>query len=155
LPKYKTHHQRVAFLFPRYIFTGPAEQWAALRNIYGVRKLLRQGDEQLATVPDAAVAALRAREDPQGFIKLPRPARLRVGQRVRIALGPFTGLYGIYRGGRRNHDLVELRLGQVSLPVARRRKLRAAARSQAQNNLPLGGIRATSVHPAKAHGREL
>jgi hypothetical protein len=50
------------------------EQWPALRNIYGIRKLLRHGDEQLATVPDAAVAALRAREDPQGFIKLPAKA---------------------------------------------------------------------------------
>jgi hypothetical protein len=36
---------------------------------------------------------------------------------VKIALGPFTGLYGIYRGGRRNHDLVELQLGQVCLPT--------------------------------------
>jgi len=36
---------------------------------------------------------------------------------VRIVLGPFTGLYKIYRGGRRNHDLVELQLGQVSLPL--------------------------------------
>jgi transcription antitermination factor NusG len=117
LPKYKTRHKRVALLFPRHIFAGPVEQWPALRSTYGVRKLLRQGNEQLATVPDAAVAALRAREDANGFIKLPRPARLRVGQRVRIALGPFTGLYGIYRGGRRNHDLVELQLGQVSLPV--------------------------------------
>src|SRR5215469_3996208 len=49
----------------------------------------------------------------RGADVLPRAARLRVGQRVRIALGPFTGFYGIYRGGRRNHDLVELRLGQV------------------------------------------
>jgi hypothetical protein len=63
------------------------------------------------------LAHCAAREDAQGFIKLPRPARLRVGQRVRIALGPFTGLYGIYRGGTRNNDLVELQLGQVSLPV--------------------------------------
>jgi hypothetical protein len=60
---------------------------------------------------------LRAREDANGFIKLPRPARLRVGQRVRIALGPFTGLYGIYRGGRRNHDLVELQ-GRLACRLA-------------------------------------
>jgi hypothetical protein len=41
LPKYKTRHERVALLFPRYIFAGPADQWVALRNIYGVSKLLR------------------------------------------------------------------------------------------------------------------
>jgi hypothetical protein len=29
LPKYKTRHQRVALLFPRYIFAGPVEQWPA------------------------------------------------------------------------------------------------------------------------------
>jgi len=74
LPKYKTRHQRVALLFPSYIFAGPVEEWVALRRIYGVSKLLRRGDEQLATVPDTAVAALRAREDPQGFIKLPAKA---------------------------------------------------------------------------------
>jgi hypothetical protein len=51
LPKYKTRHERVALLFPRYIFAGPAEQWPALRNIYGISKLLRSG---IATVPDAA-----------------------------------------------------------------------------------------------------
>jgi|SRR5215831_2076947 transcriptional antiterminator RfaH len=117
LPRYRTHHDRVALLFPRYIFAGPAERWPALRNIYGINKLLRQGYEQLATVPDAAVAALRAREDRDGFVRLPRPPRLRVGQRVRIVLGPLTGLYATYRGGRRNHDLVELQLGQVSLPT--------------------------------------
>jgi len=37
------------------------EQWPALRNIYGIRKLLRHGDEQLATVPDAAVIARAGR----------------------------------------------------------------------------------------------
>jgi hypothetical protein len=50
--------------------------------------------------------------------------------RPRIALGPFTGLYGIYRGGRRNHDLVELQLGQVSLPVGNL----IAAELQAEKN---------------------
>jgi transcription antitermination factor NusG len=116
LPKYKTYHQRVALLFPRYIFAGPAEQWVALRQIYGVSKLLRQGYEQLATVPDAAVAALRAREDHNGFVKLAPPARFRVGQRVRITLGAFTGLSGIYRGGGK-FDRVELTLGEVVLPA--------------------------------------
>jgi hypothetical protein len=115
LPRYKTRHERAALLFPRYIFAGPVEEWVALRRIYGVSKLLRQGNEQLATVPDTAVAALRAREDANGLVKLPRPARLCVGQRVRISFGPLVGLYRIYRGSRRNRARVELRLGQVSL----------------------------------------
>jgi hypothetical protein len=74
------------------------------------------GRRCLATVPDAAVAALRAREDHNGFIKLAPPARFRVGQRVRITLGPLTGLIGTYRGGGK-FDRVELVLGEVVLPA--------------------------------------
>jgi hypothetical protein len=44
----------------------------ALRSTYGVRKLLRHGNEQLATVPDVVVAALRAQEDAPGALPLRR-----------------------------------------------------------------------------------
>jgi len=70
--------------------------------------LLRSG-ERLAMVPDECVTTLQAREDREGLVKLPRALRFRVGQRVRITLGAFTGLSGIYCGsGKRNRDYVSL-----------------------------------------------
>jgi transcription antitermination factor NusG len=118
LPKVRTPHQRIGPLFPRYIFAGPPEQWVALRQIYGVSRLLRSG-ERLATVPDECVTTLRAREDREGLVRLPRALRFRVGQRVRITLGAFTGLSGIYIGnGKRNRDFVSLAtVGTGSLPA--------------------------------------
>jgi transcription antitermination factor NusG len=118
LPKCKTQHQRVGLLFPRYVFVGPPEQWVALRQIYGVSQLLRMG-ERVATIPDDCVATLKAREDREGFVKLPRPLRFHVGQQVRITLGAFTGLVGIYCGsGKRNRDYVSLAtVGTISLPA--------------------------------------
>jgi transcriptional antiterminator RfaH len=116
LPKCRTLHQRVGLLFPRYIFAGPPEQWVALRQTWGVARLLRTGLE-LATVPDEALAALKAREDRKGLVRLPRPPKFRPGQKVRITLGAFTGLTGVYRGSKGSREWVELTLGQVTLPL--------------------------------------
>jgi hypothetical protein len=41
LPRCKTRKQRTVLLFPRYLFVGPVEQWVALRQVYGISKLLR------------------------------------------------------------------------------------------------------------------
>jgi transcription antitermination factor NusG len=89
-----------------------------LRQIYGVSRLLRSG-ERLATVPDECVTTLQAREDREGLVRLPQALRFRVGERVRITLGAFTGLTGIYCGsGKRNRDYVSLAaVGTVSLPA--------------------------------------
>jgi transcription antitermination factor NusG len=116
LPKFKTERRATALLFPRYVFAGPAEQWQQLRKVYGVSRLLRRGDLP-ATVPEDCVLALQNKEDAEGFIKLPRRPRFRVGQRVRITLGAFTGQIGTYRGRKRNRDRIDLELGEVILPV--------------------------------------
>ena len=118
LPKCRTLHQRVGLLFPRYIFAGPPEQWVALRQIYGVSQLLRTG-ERVATIPDECVATLKAREDREGLVRLPRPLRFHVGQQVRVTLGVFTGMRGIYCGcDKRNRDYVDVpALGHITLPA--------------------------------------
>jgi transcription antitermination factor NusG len=115
--KIRTPHQRIGLLFPRYIFAGPPEQWVALRQIYGVSRLLRSG-ERLATVPDECVTTLQAREDREGLVRLPKALRFRVGQRVRITLSAFTGQRGTYIGnGKRNRDFVSLAsVGTINLP---------------------------------------
>ena len=115
VPKYK-NRERTRLLFPRYVFAGPFDEWRALREVHGVSRLLRTGDRP-AMVPEECVQALRAREDREGFVQLPRRPRFKVGQRVRITLGAFTGLVGVYRGRRRNRDRVGLILGEVTLPM--------------------------------------
>ena len=118
LPKFKTRRRRTALLFPRYIFAGPAEEWRELREVHGVSRLLRSGDHP-ATIPDECVKALRAREDAHGFIKLPAKPKFTIGQRVRITLGAFTGLVGIYKGSSRHghSERISLVLGDVVLPA--------------------------------------
>ena|SRR5215471_21763889 len=103
LPRYKTRHQRVALLFPRHLYRAGGAM-ARIAKYLRCEQIAAVGCS-LPLVPDECVAALRAREDHQGFVKLPRRApRFRVGQRVRITLGVFTGLSGIYRGGKRNRE---------------------------------------------------
>jgi transcription antitermination factor NusG len=118
LPKCKTPKRRTALLFPRYVFAGPAEQWQALRQVYGVSRLLRAGN-QPAIIEENTVKALRAREDIEGFVKLPQHhvARLRIGQRVRITIGTFAGLKGTYRGSSKRWERVDLACGIVTLPA--------------------------------------
>jgi transcriptional antiterminator RfaH len=79
-------------LFPGYIFVrvNPRTQrWRPLLSTYGVRTLVRCGD-QLSLIDDAFVQSLQAREE-EGVIV--RPASpYRVGQQVRVAGGPFDGI---------------------------------------------------------------
>lgn len=120
LPKWRTPKKRIALLFPRYIFVGPIEQWMALREIYGVSRILRAGGHP-AVVEERTLESLKAREDREGLVRLPQKhiARLRIGQRVRIQIGPFAGKNGVYRGRTtKKWERVDLPvLGQVVLPT--------------------------------------
>lgn len=119
VPKCKSAKRRTCLLFPRYVFAGPYESWRELRQVYGISRLLRSG-EQPAVVEEKTLDVLKAREDKAGFVKLPQHhvARLKVGQKVRITLGAFAGLRGRYRGQtKKRWERVELPLGEVTLPV--------------------------------------
>lgn len=116
LPKFKTDRRATALLFPRYVFAGPVSEARRIRRVHGVSRLLRNGDRP-AMIPEEEVSKLRAKEDAEGFIKLPRRPRFRIGQRVRITLGAFTGQIGAYRGRKRNRERVDLVIGEVTLPL--------------------------------------
>lgn len=84
-------------LFPRYLFlrlSDTTDDWGPVRSTVGVSRLIRFGASP-ARLPDAFVAALKAREDADGLQVRPAPA-LRSGQPIRIIDGPLGGLEAIY-----------------------------------------------------------
>jgi transcriptional antiterminator RfaH len=114
-------------LFPRYLFIKLAQDfmaksWSPISSTRGVSRLVRFGAEP-ARVDDALVETLRAHE----ASVLNEPVRLhKVGERVQLTQGPFSGIEGIYQmadGDRRVMVLIEL-LSKEVVVVANRAALR-------------------------------
>jgi transcriptional antiterminator RfaH len=101
--KRRRHARRVetvaAPLFPRYLFVSvdmATQRWLSIQSTIGVTRLICNGNVP-AVVQDGIVAALKQREDENGFIKLsPRPFRL--GEELRVLDGAFTGTLGMFEG---------------------------------------------------------
>jgi transcriptional antiterminator RfaH len=105
---------RIAALFPRYLFLRLHEGWQSLgpvRSSVGVSGIVRFG-LQYAVVPDEIVSGLRAREEPDtGLHRMTRPPALTPGETVGINGGPFDGLQGIFeRDAGADRVIVLLRL---------------------------------------------
>jgi transcriptional antiterminator RfaH len=83
-------------LFPGYLFIFIELQWYDARTAPGVLRILLNGD-QPAHVPDSVIDDIRKREV-GGIVRLPKPPRLRPGDRVRVLRGPFEGHFGLYDG---------------------------------------------------------
>ena len=108
---------RIVALFPRYLFLRLNEGQQALNPVLfttGVSRVIRFGADY-TIVPDQVIRDLRERADPHtGLHRLTREAHLRPGARVRIEMGPFDGLDGVFEreaGGERVVVLLKL-LGQ-------------------------------------------
>jgi transcriptional antiterminator RfaH len=118
-------YERVAPLFPRYLFLQVNEGHQALAPVVstlGVRGIVRFGD-RYTIVPDRVIRDLQARADPvTGLHRLNCGVKLNPGAPVRIWRGPFDGLDGVFEreaGADRAVVLLEL-LGQtapVCVPV--------------------------------------
>ncbi len=87
---------RIAPLFPGYIFVFIVDRWYAVMNTIGITRMLLWGDRP-AQLSGQVIAEIRKREV-HGFVKLPAPPRLRRGQSVRVIRGNFEGKLGIYEG---------------------------------------------------------
>ena len=68
-------------LFPSYIFVSILEQWHAITTSIGVASLITN-DGRPAHVPAHIIAELRARENGDGLIELPKPPQFSRGDRV-------------------------------------------------------------------------
>jgi transcriptional antiterminator RfaH len=91
--------ERTGPLFPRYLFLRLNEGEQALGPVtstVGVRGVVRFGN-RYTIVPDHVVRDLQQRADPvTGLHRLNCGAKLRPGAAVRIRLGPFDGLEGVF-----------------------------------------------------------
>jgi transcriptional antiterminator RfaH len=106
LPRYlkrRSHAGKVqivaAPLFPRYIFVSIdvlTQRWRAVNSTVGVTQLIRHG-EAPAEVAFDIIAALRMRQDTEGFVQLGRRL-FKTGDRVRICGGAFSDFLGIFEG---------------------------------------------------------
>jgi transcriptional antiterminator RfaH len=93
-------------LFTSYFFGRIVEQWRAINYCFGVLALVRVGDCP-CRIPDHEIAALKARADASGIIRLPPPPTPRSqrqfakGEKVKIVAGQFAHFDAIHSGMRR------------------------------------------------------
>jgi transcriptional antiterminator RfaH len=92
--------ERVSALFPRYLFLRLDEGRQSLRPVHstlGVASVVRFG-LQYTSVPEAVIAELQLRADPEsGLHRLSNAAVLVHGTKVRISAGAFDGLEGVFQ----------------------------------------------------------
>lgn len=84
-------------LFRRYLFVQiVGGRWRFLLGTFGVSGLIMSGNAP-AVLPPAEVAKVRALEDAQGYVVLPKrmPA---LDSKISVKSGPFEGHEGLYQG---------------------------------------------------------
>jgi transcriptional antiterminator RfaH len=93
-------------LFSGYFFCRIIDRWRSINSTLGVLCLVRVGDCP-ARCPDHEIAALKARADASGIIRLPPPPPPRSqhqfakGEPVKITAGQFAHFSGLHTGMRR------------------------------------------------------
>lgn len=104
-------------LFPRYLFVRDCYSRDSIRRIRGVQSVLMVGD-RYSTMRDTDMDAIRARENSAGLVEIEgaaTPRRLRLGQSVTIASGPYEGIaaaFVCYRGRDRAEIMLRLLGGE-------------------------------------------
>lgn len=107
LPRYlkrRRHARKVDFaarpLFPRYLFVAidvAMQRWRSIQSTQGVSRLVCNGEEP-AVVLGGVVAALKAREDTKGFVRMDAACAFSLGEKVRVLSGAFTDSAGLFDG---------------------------------------------------------
>lgn len=107
LPRYlkRCRHARrinimAAPLFPRYLFVAidlNSQRWRSIFSTVGVSRIICHG-ERPVPVPEQVVAALKAREDDDGFVRLDNRPNFKLGDNVRVLDGVFADCLGLYDG---------------------------------------------------------
>jgi transcription antitermination factor NusG len=114
-------------LFTSYFFCRIVEQWRAINSCFGVLALVRVGDCP-CRIPDHEIAALKARADASGIIRLPPPPppksqrQFAKGEKVKIVAGQFAHFDAIHSGMRRGdleRVLITILGAQREVSVAR------------------------------------
>ena len=117
--------ERLAPLFPSYVFVQRVEHWQPIVRTIGVIDVLYSG-ERPAQLGDEVIAGLRARER-DGVIALPTRPDFQRGDSVRVVRGPFQGQIAIFQD-MKPKDRIEVLLSilgaERQLELARRDVLR-------------------------------
>ena len=87
--------QRVALLFPSYVFCRVIDRWYPILWTPGVLRVLMSG-ERPAALNEKIITSLRRREF-GGFVKLPSKS-LRRGTKLKVIRGPFEGHIVLHDG---------------------------------------------------------
>ncbi len=102
--KRRRHARRVemlpAPLFPRYLFVAidvAMQRWRSVQSTVGVAHFVCNGDAP-AAVSNDVIAALRAREDDRGFVRLDVRPLFAPGDAVRVTEGVFSASFGLFEG---------------------------------------------------------
>jgi transcriptional antiterminator RfaH len=117
LPRIKIR-KRIKPLFPTYLFVQSNDRFYPILWTPHVIRLLWAGD-QPAKLDDRIIAELKKREI-GGFVKLPKPMRLKRGQQIKVVRGFFADRIGIYdgmSGKERERVLLDLLGRQVRLEL--------------------------------------
>jgi transcriptional antiterminator RfaH len=114
-------YERVVALFPRYLFLSLSEGLQALGPVAsttGVAGIVRFGS-RYTIVPDRVIRDLQGRADPvTGLHRMSYTTKLNPGTAVKIRLGPFDGLEGVFeREAGADRVVVLLSLLGQSAPV--------------------------------------
>jgi transcriptional antiterminator RfaH len=125
LPRYlkrRCHARKIDLvarpLFPRYMFVAidmATQRWRSIQSTFGVSRLVCNGEDP-AAVPEAVVAALRAREDDNGFVKMDARPTFASGDKVRVLAGAFMDSAGLF-SGLADHDRVSILLDMLGRKV--------------------------------------
>lgn len=85
----RTHILRPVLLFPGYGFARhPSGQWSFLESTWGLGGVLKLGG-RAARVPAGEIERLRAREGPDGLVRL-EAREFQVGEKVRVEKGAIS-----------------------------------------------------------------
>ena len=105
-------------LFPRYLFVAvdtATQRWRSIQSTLGVSHLVTVGNEP-AVLPEGIVAALKAREDAKGFVRMAASRKFAPGDKVRVLEGVFKDSAGIFDGVAEN-DRISILLEMLGSKV--------------------------------------
>ena len=106
-------------MFPGYLFVRHAmdkQTYADVRKARGLVRILGDGWDRLASVPDEEIDAIHRVHEAR-LPALPHPY-LQAGQRVRITGGPLAGVVGVLRKSRAEKGLLVLSVDLLQRSVA-------------------------------------
>lgn len=110
--------ERVAALFPRYVFVQIPETWHRINGTPGVVGVIVDGGSKPVWVRDRIIFDLQSREGKDGFIVLPKKEKFKKGQKVKIISGQFAGQLALYDGmSSRARERVLLQMLGQHVPV--------------------------------------